>query len=271
MSGAGEQTNPAELEAIAVRIAREAGDAALAGRRAGPGVVASKTTPTDMVTEHDKASEALIVAALRAERPLDRIVAEEGSAVDGTSGITWHIDPIDGTTNFYFDLPTWAVSIGAADDRGPLAGAVYSPPLGEMFSAARGHGARLNGRPIAVRNNTATSDALVATGFSYDAADRLRQSRRIPLIIDRIRDLRRFGAAALDICFVASGRLDAYFEENLHSWDVVAAMIVALEAGGIVTDFDGGPMHPSNVLASSPGMHAAMLGLLAESRDGAGR
>ena len=254
--------DPRELEALATRIARSAGDAALAGRRRGLGEVETKTSPTDLVTEHDKASEALIVAALRAERPSDRIVAEEGTELPGRSGITWHIDPIDGTANFFFDLPTWAVSIGAVDENGPLAGAVYSPPLGEMFSAARGAGARLDGRPIAPRPNDDLSDALVATGFSYSAADRLRQSRRIPEMIDRIRDLRRFGAAALDICFVACGRLDAYFEENLHSWDVLAAELIAREAGARSGDFSGGPLRPAEVLVSGPGVFDALSNVL---------
>jgi myo-inositol-1(or 4)-monophosphatase len=242
---------------------------ALAGRRGGLVSASTKSTPTDMVTEFDRASEAMITEALRAARPGDAIIAEEGTSVDGTGSITWHIDPIDGTTNFFFGLPTWAVSVGAVDEHGPVAGAVYCPPLGEMFSAARGRGARLNGEPIGVRDNSDLADALLATGFSYDAADRVRQSRLIPTMIDRVRDIRRFGAAALDICFVACGRLDGYFEENLHSWDVVAAHVVALEAGALVTDFAGGPVHPSNVLAASPGVHRAVVDLLA-AREPAG-
>lgn len=271
MSGSGANSALAsELETIACRVARAAGDMALAGRRTGLGPVATKSSPTDMVTEFDRAAEAMITEALRAARPDDGLVGEEGAAHSGAGPVTWHIDPIDGTTNFFFDLPTWAVSIGAVDENGPLAGAVYSPPLGEMFSGARGHGARLNGSPIAVRTNTRIADALVATGFSYDAADRLRQSRRIPTMIDRIRDVRRFGAAALDMCFVACGRLDAYFEENLHSWDVVAAQVIATEAGAVITDFSGASVHPSNVLAASPGVHRHMVELLASAEPPSG-
>lgn len=257
----------AELRSLAERLAREAGDMALAGRRRGLRDVSTKSSSTDMVTEFDRASETLIVAGLRQARPEDAIVGEEGASHPGTSGIEWFIDPIDGTTNFCFDLPTWAVSIGARDADGPLAGAVYAPALGEMFSAARGAGATLDGLAISCRSNTDLADSLVATGFSYTPADRVRQSARVPGIIDRIRDLRRFGAAAIDLCFVACGRVDAYFEENLHWWDLVAGQLVVTEAGGIVTDFAGGDVHPSNVLAAGAGVHAALVDLLASTAE----
>lgn len=251
------------LRRIAEDLARAAGDMALAGRRRGLVEVSTKSSPTDMVTEFDRASEAMIVEGLLASRPDDAIVGEEGASRPGTTGVEWCIDPIDGTSNFYFDLPTWAVSIGARDADGPLAGAVYAPALGEMYLAHRGGGATLNGSVISCRNNSDLADALVVTGFSYSPAERVRQSRRIPLMIDKIRDVRRFGAAAIDLCFVASGRADAYFEENLHWWDLVAGQLIVTEAGGIVTDFAGGVVHPSNVLAAGRGVHAAMVDLLA--------
>lgn len=255
----------AGLRRIAADLARAAGDMALAGRRRGLTDVSTKSSSTDMVTEFDRASEAMIVEGLRTARPDDAIVGEEGASRPGSSGVEWFIDPIDGTSNFCFDLPTWAVSIGARDSDGPLAGAVYAPALGEMFTAHRGGGATLNGEPIGCRTNTDLADALVVTGFSYSPSERVRQSRRIPLMIDQIRDVRRFGAAAIDLCFVASGRADAYFEENLHWWDLVAGQLIVSEAGGVVTDFAGGDVHPSNVLAAGRGVHAAMVDLLERS------
>ncbi len=252
--------------AVAISLAREAGDMAMKGRRHGLSHVATKSTLTDMVTEYDRASETLVVEGLRTRRSSDSIIGEEGAAHTGDSELTWYVDPIDGTTNFYFDLPMWAVSIGVTDTTGPLAGVVYVPALGEMFSGSRGGGAFMNGHPISVRPNDTLADALVCTGFSYSAEARVRQSRRIPHIIDKVRDLRRFGAAAVDLCFVAAGRLDAYFEENLHLWDLVAGHVIATEAGAIVTDFSGAPVRPEEVMASTPAIHSDLVSLLAAAR-----
>ncbi|MFM9083472.1 MAG: inositol monophosphatase family protein, partial [Actinomycetota bacterium] len=164
---------------------------------------------------------------------------------------------------FYFDLPMWAVSIGVTDDRGPLAGAVFAPALGEMWAGARGLGATLNDSPIAARDNDSLTDAMVCTGYSYRVSERPEHARRVANMITEVRDIRRFGAAAIDICLVAAGRLDAYFEEHLHSWDLVAAQIIATEAGAIVTDYAGGPVTPDQVLAASPRIHASVVDLLA--------
>lgn len=252
-----------ELRSIAESLSREAGDMALRGRKSGDLTATTKSSPTDMVTQYDKASEAMITAGLDRARPHDAIVGEEGASRAGTTGITWHIDPIDGTSNFYFDIPMWAVSIGAADEHGPLAGAVYAPALGEMFSAARGEGATLNGSPISVRENSTLSDALVCTGFSYRVHERIDHAQRVARMVSEIRDIRRFGAAAIDLCFVACGRYDAYFEEHLHSWDLVAGQIVAEEAGATVTDYAGSPVTPRQVLASQPGIQQQLISLIA--------
>lgn len=252
-----------ELRAIAETLARDAGDMALRGRKSGDLTATTKSSPTDMVTQYDKASEELITAGLAKLRPDDAIVGEEGSSREGTTGITWHIDPIDGTSNFYFDIPMWAVSIGAADAHGPIAGAVYAPALGEMFSAARGEGATLNGGTISVRSNEILSDALVCTGFSYRVHEREVHARRVARMVSEIRDIRRFGAAAIDLCFVACGRYDAYFEEHLHSWDLVAGQIVAEEAGAVVTDYAGRPVTPQQVLAAQPGIQKDLIALIA--------
>ena len=254
-----------DLRVVAERLAREAGDMALRGRRSGDVAATTKSSPTDMVTQYDKASEELITAGLAALRPDDGIVGEEGASRDGTSGITWHIDPIDGTSNFFFDIPMWAVSIGAVDRDGPVAGAVYAPALGEMFTAARGEGATLNGAPIRVRENSRLSDALVCTGFSYRVHERSAHAQRVARIVMEVRDIRRFGAAAIDLCFVACGRYDAYFEEHLHSWDLVAGQVVATEAGALVTDYAGNPVTPQQVLACQPGVQGDLVSLIARS------
>lgn len=254
-----------ELRSIAEQLARAAGDMALAGRKSGDVTATTKSSPTDMVTQYDKASEDMITAGLRELRPDDGIVGEEGASRDGTSGITWHIDPIDGTSNFYFDIPMWAVSIGAVDKHGPIAGAVYAPALGDMFTAARGEGATLNGNRISVRENTILSDALVCTGFSYHVSQREVHARRVATMVGQIRDIRRFGAAALDLCFVACGRLDAYFEEHLNSWDLIAGQVIATEAGAIVTNFSGDTVTPQQVLATQPGVQKALIRLIADS------
>lgn len=247
---------------LAETLALEAGDLALAGRKAGLSEVRTKSTDTDMVTEFDHVCENIITNGLRHARPLDAIVGEEGASDEGSTGLTWYIDPIDGTTNFYFDLPNWAVSIGVCDESGPLAGAVYVPALGEMFTGARGLGAFLNGEPISVRDNNLITDALVCTGFSYAPERRLRQAQRVAKMVHKVRDIRRFGAAAIDLCFVACGRLDAYFEEHLHPWDLVAGGIIATEAGAVITNFSGEAMEPKEVLASTPGVHSALVDLL---------
>ena len=257
-----------QLRQIAESLAREAGDMALRGRKSGPLTATTKSSPIDMVTQFDKASEAMITKGLTALRPEDSIIGEEGASKEGTSGITWHIDPIDGTTNFYFDLPMWAVSIGAVDEHGPLAGAVYVPALGEMFSGARSEGATMNGEPISVRDNDDIADALVCTGYSYLISEREVHAKRVANIVMKVRDLRRFGAAAVDLCFVASGRLDVYFEEHLNSWDLIAGQVIATEAGAIITDYVGNPVTPSQVLASTPGVHADFIRLIAASGPG---
>lgn len=225
-------------------------------------VVGTKLTDTDMVTKFDREAEAMIISGLRAARPDDSIVGEEGGGHRGTSGLEWHVDPIDGTTSFMYGLPTWCVSIGVRDVAGAVAGAVFMPDLDEMFSAERGAGATLNDSPIRCSSLTDVSKALVATGFSYTPSHRTVQSRRISEFIHQIRDVRRMGATAVDICFVACGRLDGYFEENLHSWDVLAAELIAREAGARSGDFSGGELRAEEVLVSGPGVFHALSELL---------
>lgn len=258
-------TSSRDLLVVAEDLARAAGDMALRGRKSGDVAATTKSSPTDMVTQYDKASEELITSGLASRRPQDGIIGEEGASVSGSSGITWHIDPIDGTSNFYFDIPMWAVSIGAVDENGPLVGVVYAPALGEMYTAIRGEGAFLNGSPIHVRDNSELSDALVCTGFSYRVHERTQHAQRVAQMVTHIRDIRRFGAAAIDLCFVACGRYDAYFEEHLHSWDLVAGQVIATEAGAIVTNYAGESVTPAQVLAAQPGIQQQLIQLIAQS------
>lgn len=254
-----------ELVAVATRLAREAGDMALAGRKRGLRDVSTKTSRTDMVTEYDKASEALIFAGLRSQRPLDSIVGEEGASHVGSNDVTWFIDPIDGTSNFLYDIPMWAVSIGARRHGEAIAGAVYVAAAGEMFTATRGGGARLNDSPIGCNLDARLETALVATGFSYAPESRPVQAGRVARMIGHIRDIRRFGAAAVDMCYVACGRLDGYFEENLHDWDIAAGDLIAREAGCRTGDFRGGPIRPAETMTASPAIFEALGRLIVES------
>lgn len=265
--------DPGELRRLAAELAHQAGSVAYQGRRAarGAGVSgATKSSATDIVTEYDRAAEATIVEALQRLRPADAIVGEEGTALDGTSGYAWYIDPIDGTTNFVYDLPTWSCSIGVAYRAAPadvevmVAGAVHVPALDELYSAAAGQGATLNGEPIHASRATDLGLALVATGFSYRAAARAEQADRLSRIISRVRDIRRMGSAALDLCFVAAGRLDIYYEQHLNAWDAAAGELIAREAGALTSDFGGGRARPAELLAAAPGLHAAFVDLLAE-------
>lgn len=261
-------TNPLDVVAlmnVAAATARRAGDTVVIGRRSGDNHARSKSSPTDMVTVWDARSEEQIVTELTERRPHDGIIAEEGSTRTSSSGISWLVDPIDGTTNFMYGLAGFAVSIAAVDPDGrSLAGAVYLPMTRELFVAARGHGAWLAGRRLRCSATADLSQALIGTGFAYDAELRRRQGSRLGSLLGAVRDIRRVGAAAPDLCYVADGRLDAYFEENLQPWDVAAGRLVAEEAGALVTAFDGQPADPSQLLAATPGVHSPLVELLRE-------
>jgi len=251
-------------------VARAAGDAVRARRAEGVPGVSTKSTATDMVTELDRVSEAMVVSSLLEARPDDAIIGEEGADHAGTSGVSWLVDPIDGTTNFLYGMPGWAVSIAAADAEGTLVGVVYVPTFGDLFRAERGAGARLNGRPIGCSDRADLATALVGTGFAYGAAKRAEQGGLAARLLPRVRDIRRFGAAAVDLCSVGCGRLDAYYEEGLAPWDLAAGALIAREAGAVLTDLDGGTVRPSSVLAAGPALHGALLDLLRDLRDDAG-
>lgn len=248
--------------ALAVDLAHRAGRAALEGRRSGRIETATKSTPTDLVTAYDTLSERTIVEGIIESFPDDGIVGEEGANRHGASGFVWHVDPIDGTSNFFYDLPVWAVSIGIVDGGGPVVGVVYLPVLDETFTALRGGGAHLNGRPVYASQSVEAATSLVATGFAYEPEARTDHARVVAGIIGKVRDIRRHGAASCDLCMVACGRVDAYFERGLHSWDLVAGQLIAEEAGAVASDWSGGDVTPDEVLVSAPGVHRALITLL---------
>ena len=263
-----------DLLDLAVDLATRAGALVLAGRdAAGAGRTglnpAAKSTPTDVVTEVDRAAERFLVGELRRLRPADAILGEEGGEhADGYgSGVRWLVDPIDGTVNFLYALPQYAVSVAAEVDGTVVAGAVHNPATGETYRAGAGGGAWLTapGRPerrLAVTGCADLPQALVATGFGYAAAARARQAQVAARLIPRVRDIRRLGAASLDLCYLAAGRIDAYYEQGLHAWDYAAGGLIAAEAGAVRTGLRGRPAGDDLYCATGPALADAFFGLL---------
>lgn len=200
-----------------------------------PGVE-TKSSKTDLVTEHDRWSERTIIESITAARPDDGFVGEEGARVEGTSGVVWLIDPIDGTTNFVYDLPGCSVSIACEIDGAMSAGIVHDLVRDERFRATLGGGATRDGSPIAVSGKDELATALVATGFSYDAERRRAQAVALVTLLPLVRDIRRLGGAAVDLCALACGRVDAYYERGLSPWDSAAGALIASEAGAMIDD-----------------------------------
>ena len=223
-----------ELRGLALATAREAGGLILRLRAEGVEVAGTKSSATDIVTLADKAAEVMVKERLLGARPGDGLVGEEGDDLRGTSGVVWIVDPIDGTVNYLYGLPHFAVSIAAEVDGEVVAGVVVAPALDLEYVATLGGGATCNGRPVRPRLAAPLAERLVATGFSYEQSARSRQAGYIAHLLPRVRDLRRLGSCALDLCGVASGTLDAYVEEGAHIWDHAAAGLVVLEAGGIL-------------------------------------
>jgi len=238
------ETSPAssDLLDLALATAREAGELVVRLRTEGVEVAGTKSSPIDIVTEADRACETLVRDRLLGARPDDGIVGEEGSERAGSSGVVWIVDPIDGTVNYLYGLPHFAVSIAAERDGEVVAGVVLAPVLGLEYAATAGGGSTVNGRPIGPRPVVPLGERLVGTGFSYEQPARERQAGYLARMLPRIRDIRRLGSCALDICGVAAGHLDAYVEEGAHIWDHAAAGLVVEEAGGVleVTRSPGG-------------------------------
>ena len=222
----------------------------------------SKSTSTDLVSEADERAEQAVVAYLHARRPHDGLVAEEGSASESTTGLRWLVDPLDGTINYLYRIPHWCVSVACADADGAIAGAVFDPIRRELFTAARGGGAHLGGRPIATSSVAEVATALVATGFSYDSGERAAQAAIVARVAGSVRDIRRAGSAALDLAWVAAGRIDAYFEVSRSAWDTAAGALLVREAGGEVTWTEH-----TEIVASGRPLHARLVALLRASHQ----
>ncbi len=221
--------------------------------------LSSKSTATDLVTEMDAAAEKLIVSAIDEHRPDDGILGEEGTSRIGSSGVRWVIDPIDGTTNYVYRHPLFSVSIGVEIDGVGVAGAVCAPMIGDTYSARIGGGAFRNGVPIRVSAETDLAHALIGTGFAYKADLRAIQGQRVAALVPHIRDVRRGGSAAIDLCFVADGRLDAYYEDGLNPWDECAGLVIAAEAGAVFSRID---LNRPTLLVSNPTLHRQIETLL---------
>lgn len=260
---------PRALLDLARSVAREAGRMLVRDRPRDLGVAATKSSPTDVVTEMDTAAEKLIVERILAVRPGDAFLGEEGGQRGGESGVRWIVDPVDGTVNYLYDLPAWSVSIAAEVAGEVVAGVVEVPPLGETYEATRGGGAfRTRGggepEPIACRPAPPLHGALVATGFAYLASRRAAQGRVAAALLPRIRDIRRGGSAALELCQVAAGRLDGYYERGVHAWDIAAGGLIVTEAGGRIGDLDGAAPSETMTVAAPGALFDELRAALAE-------
>jgi myo-inositol-1(or 4)-monophosphatase len=252
-----------ELLALATSVAHEAG----AGLRDAFGLaleISSKSTPTDLVSEADLATERLIRERLEAARPDDAILGEEGDDHPGTSGLRWVVDPLDGTVNFLFGIPQWCVSIACEDADGALAGVVYDPMRDETWAATRDGDATLDGSPIRAPERGGLATALVATGFGYDAAVRESQARVVARLLPRVRDVRRLGAAALDLAWAAAGRYDAYYERGVKHWDIAAGALICARAGLAVHQLAPAPPADGGLLVAAPAIAAELLALVTD-------
>lgn len=250
--------DPGELLSVA-------GNAARAGARAiaalgGAGEVRFKSSATDPVTEADEASEAAVRAVISEHRPQDGLVGEEGDAVKGESGLRWVIDPLDGTVNFLYGFPQWCVSVAVEDGEGPVAGVVYDPSRDEEFSATRGQRALLGGRELPARpaheavGGDPLEGVLLATGFNYEPPVRELQGKVMDGLTARVRDIRRGGSAALDLCWVAAGRIDAYIEHGVHSWDIAAGALACRSVGLDVRTLPAMDGWPTGLVAAPAGL-----------------
>lgn len=246
-----------ELLELAIKVAKNAG--VLLMQRPQVFNLNEKSSIRDFATQMDHESERLIVDQLLSARPEDGLIGEEGASRESKSGITWVIDPIDGTVNYFYGLPGWNISIAAKDSEGVLVGVVFAPTINSLWSAKRGGGAFLNQVKIQVNEPVELEYALIATGFSYDHDQRIAQAVTMARLIPLVRDIRRNGAAAVDLCFVAMGALDGYFEASLKEWDLAAGGLMVTEAGGMVTGRDGGSANSEMVIAAGPTLHAQLV------------
>jgi myo-inositol-1(or 4)-monophosphatase len=271
---AGPPPEPDGLLALAVDVAREAATLVARGRASAAQQVDVKSSPVDVVTAVDRASEELIVTRLLAARPDDGLLGEEGADQAGSTGVRWVVDPIDGTVNFLYGLPAYAVSIAAEVEGEIRAGVVLNAATGEMFTATAGGGAHLTspGRPESVRltgsSPVSLEQTLVGTGFGYRVEQRRAQGAVVAQLLTRVRDIRRYGSSALDLCAVAAGRMDAYYELGLKPWDHAAGALIAAEAGLVVTGLAGRPFADPMAVAAAGSIAGPFLELLEELHAG---
>jgi myo-inositol-1(or 4)-monophosphatase len=276
------------LLALAVAVACTAGRM-LADRHARPAVVGTKTSTTDVVTEMDQAAERLIRSQILAERPFDAILGEEGGQTGGQASVRWIVDPLDGTVNYLYGLPDWAVSIAAEVGGQVVAGAVCAPRRDAVFSAILGGGAwqasltsqpdpagrvregrtadraslLVGAEPLACNDGVTLEQALIATGFGYEPGRRLVQGRVLSAVLPRVRDIRRSGACAVDLCLLAAGNVDGYYERGVQYWDIAAGSLIAREAGAVIGGLAGRPAGPSMTIGAGPALFAELHDLLA--------
>ncbi len=250
------------LAGVAVEVAEAAGLVLRGGAGRARQSVETKSSETDMVTDVDRASEALVARLLAARRPDDGLLGEEGASRPSSSGITWIVDPLDGTTNYLYGLHPSGVSVAAATADGVLAGAVHDPWRAETFWAAAGAGAWVGTTPLRRRPGPPLASALVGTGFAYDAHRRAAQAAALRTVLPAVRDIRRAGAAAVDLCWVAAGRLDGFYEAGLQPWDHAAALLVVREAGGRADELPGRDGCLPTVVAAAPGLFDPLVSLL---------
>ena len=250
----------AELLKLAESVARAAGSHLM--NRPSSFTFTEKSSVVDFATQMDQQSEELIVKQILAVRADDGIIAEEGAAKPSKSGITWVIDPLDGTVNYLYGLPGWNVSIAAKDADGVLVGVVYAPSINGFWSAIRGRGAKYNGNKIKCNDPVTLDKSLLATGFAYDLNLRVSQGDTMAKLLPKIRDLRRNGAAAVDLCYVAMGAIDGYFEGSLKEWDYAAGGLIATEAGAVISGRGGKAADSDLVVCAGPALHAQLLPLI---------
>lgn len=257
-----DRTELAEACSLAEEVAREAGSVLLERQQSGFKV--AKKGRVNLVTEADLASEELIVGRIREAFPLHRILAEERGTAGGDGSVKWVIDPLDGTTNFAHGYPAYCVSIGLEVQEKIVAGVVYDPGRDECFRARIGEGAFLNGEPIAVSEEDRLEDSLLCTGFSYEADEIEENLRHFNFMMRHARSVRRDGSAALDLCYVACGRFEGFWEMSLHPWDVAAGFLMVTEAGGRVTHFDGSSasIYDRECLATNERLHRTVSRIL---------
>ncbi len=265
-TAAADQPEPRVLAELATSVAREAADLLMSGYGRAA-VVQTKSSPTDIVTEMDRAAERLIRARLLAARPADAILGEEGGET-GTGTVRWIVDPLDGTVNYLYGLPDWAVSIAAEVAGVVVAGVVCVPLRRSVYTATLGGGAWLESawrdeaQRLACNSGVALSRALVATGFGYSAHQRDAQGRIAAVVLPQVRDIRRTGSAAADLCSVAAGLLDAYYEQGVHEWDIAAGGLIAREAGAVMGGLDGQPAGEAMTIVADATLFSSLHDLL---------